>query len=151
MASGCGTFDNAPYLFTLVRLDQHIISPILQHIEPKLGVTQARTDDYLDLSASSPHNLKHPPPVPIGQLGVGKHYLHLRVSLKHPSGPVAIGHRQDLNTAGLKCVKQGLTALPSHDEQGRDFRQHTTRRMKRGKLGFTIWSSIFGINTVLDR
>ena len=28
-ASGCGTFDNAPYLFTLVRLDQHIISAIL--------------------------------------------------------------------------------------------------------------------------
>ena len=40
-------------------------------------------------------------------------------------GLFAIAHRQNFNTAGLKCVKQRRTMLPSHDEHGRDFRLHT--------------------------
>jgi hypothetical protein len=41
MAFVCCAFDNSPYLFTLVRLDQHIVGTMLQDIDPKLVITQA--------------------------------------------------------------------------------------------------------------
>ena len=41
IASGCGSFDNSPYLLVLEGFDQYIVAALLQDIEPQLGVAQA--------------------------------------------------------------------------------------------------------------
>ena len=41
IAFGCGSFNNALYLFVLVGFDQHIIAALLQDIELQFGIAQA--------------------------------------------------------------------------------------------------------------
>jgi hypothetical protein len=41
IVSGCGAFDNSPYLLALVRLDQYIVAAQLQDIHPELVIAKA--------------------------------------------------------------------------------------------------------------
>ena len=41
IASGCGNFDNSPYLLVLEGFDQYVVTPLLQDIEPEFGIAEA--------------------------------------------------------------------------------------------------------------